>query len=534
VFAAQGFCFIENMKIKHFRFFFYQINIAQIALLLACHLGVLLSTGASADGIDELENVSFEEPIETFSIGKVSFKACRLSDPSASTYRRAQCAVVELPEDYQQSDGKKVSIFIARIKTTAKKPKKDPVLLIAGGPGQAASESFIFPGLGFHKIGELRDIYLIDQRGTGKSNKLNCDLPEDAELLDEAQQVVMVKACRDTLLKHSDLKQYTTSVAVRDFEEIRQLLNIPSWSVYGVSYGTRVAQHYLRRFPNGVKTLILDGVIAPNHALGTEIALQSQKALDALVSRCGEDPVCAESFPKLENGVKTLVDKLSASPVKVSLADLRTGEKKTVEFSYINLAMVLRLSLYSPETMSLLPVVLQAAYKYDNYAPLAKIVNKPSFNLSGLISHGMHNAVVCSEDIALLDEATIQRSNKASENTYLGSEMLSYLVKLCEHWPKGVVDNDMHQLLQTDTPVLLMSGSVDPITPPEYAEVAAQKLSNSLHLVLEGFSHSVARVGCMPTLMAKFIDEASVELDTSCLKKQKPAPIFLDFYGPAP
>ncbi len=482
----------------------------------------------------DIDNVEYLAVDVSSEINGVAFRECILRDPGGTFSRKAECTQIYLPENYGEPSAKKIPIFVALLRSSAKKKQVDPMVLIAGGPGQSATESFIFPGMGFHKVRQTRDIFLIDQRGTGKSNRLACDLPIDIDSLSKDQQVSFVKACEAELSAGSDLRQYTTSVAVRDLETVRQQLGLTQWNLYGVSYGTRVAQHYLRRYPEAVRSVVLDAVVPPDHPLGTEISLQSQRSLEQLIMRCENHEGCRQEFSNLRSGVAALMQDIKTAPKKLLLENTRTGQIDAFELTAAHLNAIVRFSLYSPELASVLPVQLHAAYQHNNFLPLARSIKVGHFDLSQQLSFGMHAAVVCSEDIAFLSQNTVEASAKASEGSYLGSEMLQSLQTICQHWPAGVVDSDFHQRVKSSVPVLLMSGSADPITPPSYAEDAAQYLSNSIHLVVEGFAHSVLRVGCMPGLLAKFVESAAVDIEPSCLKRQRPAPIFVDFNGPQP
>ena len=496
---------------------------------------LLLALLAKGEAISQdLAHVKYLMPEVKTEVNGLVFRECMLSDPGDNISRKAECAQVNVPENYAQPQGKTLAIFVARLKATAKQHQPDPLLAIAGGPGQAATESFIFPGVGLHKVNQSRDIYLVDQRGTGKSNSLTCDFQQDIDALDEDQQIALIQSCEKRLSTTSELSQYTTSVAVRDLEAVRHALGLESWNIYGVSYGTRVAQHYLRRYPKVVRSVVLDGVVSPDHRLGTEISLQSQRALEQLMTRCEQNAACNGAFPSLRSGVDSLIKEINLAPKILQLENPRTGVLEDFEFRAAHLNAIIRFSLYSPELVSVLPAQLQAAYKNKNFLPLARSVSMKNFDISEQISFGMHASAVCSEDIAALSKEQAQAAMDAAEGSYLGAEMLQSLQTICAYWPAGIVDTDFHQKLKTEVPILLMSGSADPITPPSYADSAAQYFDNSVHLVVDGFAHSVLRVGCMPTLMARFVESASVALDASCLSRQKPAPIFIDFNGPQP
>jgi pimeloyl-ACP methyl ester carboxylesterase len=176
--------------------------------------------------------------------------------------------------------------------------------------------------------------------------------------------------------------------------------------------------------------------------------------------------------------------------------------------------------------------MLHAGARGD-YAPLAGQFLMITRSVGEAIATGMHNSVVCAEDIPFLDPRSIDRARLAA--TYLGTSQLDGLTTVCHVWPRGLTDADLHAPLKSDVPALLLSGSADPVTPPAYAASAAREFPNGLSLVLTGFGHGQLTAPCVDRLMAQFIAEARVSgLDVSCTKNDTPLPFFTSPNGPAP
>src|SRR6056297_2711256 len=177
-------------------------------------------------------------------------------------------------------------------------PPADAFTLVNGGPGGSSVSLYVDLEAAFSGIRRNRDIVIMDQRGTGRSAPLDCpELEDTAQDFDPELIRRATRACLDALER--DPRFYNTSIAVADLEQLRQAMGYDRWNLYGVSYGTRVAQHYLQRFPGAVRTLILDGVVPPGLALGPDIARNAQKTLDELLARCAGVAYCAEAFPDL-------------------------------------------------------------------------------------------------------------------------------------------------------------------------------------------------------------------------------------------
>ncbi len=462
------------------------------------------------------------------------FSPCRLEDPSRLASFAAECTTLDVPEDYAKPDGRRIALFIARVPAISGRKAPDPLFLLAGGPGMAATD--MYPGVAgaFTRIGRDRDLILVDQRGTGRSNPLHCDSDADDSLdPDPVQLLALTRACLQTLGRRAALEQYTTSVAVRDLEQVRMTLGYPQINLYGVSYGTRVAQHYLRRYPARTRSLILDGVVPPTLALGPDIALDAEAALQRILARCAADQRCAQRFGNPERDYRRLRARLEREPIDVRYADPVSGAPQDVRFTSRHLGVVLRLQSYSSATASLVPLALEQAAEHDNFVMLAALFAMISQGLTDALAVGMHHSVVCTEDVPRIDLGSVDRTRL--EATYLGASQLDALIAICGLWPRGVLDPDLHQPLASDVPVLLLSGSDDPVTPPNYAEAAAAQLSVARHLVLDGQGHGQIGVSCMGSVIAAFVrDRKPAELDVSCLQRIRPPPFFLSPAGPAP
>lgn len=460
---------------------------------------------------------------------------CRISAGPGYPSMKARCGRLTRPLDPANPDSPSIELAVAVVPALSLEPAPTPLLPIAGGPGQSTIEFFAAYAGAFEPIRRNRDIVLLDQRGTGDSAPLECG--DDEKLLDT--EITPERAreesreCLDDLAY--DPRFFTTSVAVTDLEALRQALGVPAFDVYGISYGTRVAQHYARRYPGSTRTVILDGVVPPQIALGPAIAIQAQQALDHTFARCAETPACNARFPGIVAQFRNLEKRLVANAVSVELPDPLTARREQVTFGASELAGALRLLSYHPNTVALLPLLIHEAHA-GNYAPLAAQYLMTARSVSEALSIGMHNAVVCTEDAPFFEGENVTR--EMLEATYIGPLQLETLAAVCDVWPEGVRDDTLRMPLATDTPVLLLSGDADPITPPEFAELAAVQMKNFQPLVGENQGHGQLTRACIPEAMADFVETASfahIEEARACMKKRQFAmPFFLDFTGPAP
>lgn len=462
------------------------------------------------------------------------FTPCRLEHASRLRAYPAECATLSVPEDASSPTGRQVRLFVARVPAINRRSRSDPLFLIAGGPGMGTADMYTGVAQAFARVGRDRDIVLVDQRGTGRSTPLTCGLSDEVLLEGREADIVAVTArCRDTLQAQHDLTQFTTSVAVRDLDAVRAALGYEQINLYGVSYGTRVAQHYLRRFPQHTRSVILDGVAPPGLSLGPAIATDAEAALDRILARCRLDGECRKAFGDPSAAYRALRAELQTAPVEVSLPDPRSAAPRTLRFSARHLAAVLRLQSYSSGSAAMLPYALAAAQRQRNFLPLAGLYLMIEASTGNLLAYGMHNSVVCTEDLPFVDDARVDRAQLAS--TYLGVEALDGLRWLCSTWPRGVLDTDLRAPLKSDVPALLLSGEDDPVTPPANASRSQRGLSRARHVVVAGAGHGQVTQPCIDRIFADFLRDADpAALDTRCLARSRPPPFFINAAGPAP
>jgi pimeloyl-ACP methyl ester carboxylesterase len=459
---------------------------------------------------------------------------CELEHPLRLSVLAAECGVLRVPENPQRPDGRQIALRVARVAAISRRKQPDPLFVLAGGPGAAAGAFYAAVAGAFARILRERDIVLLDQRGTGGSNALECPESDDlAGHASEAEIQARARACLASLAARADVAYYTTSLAVRDLEQVRAALGYERINLYGASYGTRVAQQYLRHFPARTRSVILDGVVPVGEPVGLSSAVDAESALEDILRRCAHDPTCRERFGDPASDYRAVRAALRLSTVPISVHDPTTGDDRSFEFGADHLASVLRLLSYTSEYAALLPLVLHAAAAHEDYAPLAAQYLMVERAYAQTLAVGMHNSVVCAEDVPLFAGYPVDRARLAS--TYLGTRQLDGLMSVCRVWPRGEVDADLHAPLTSAVPALLLSGSDDPATPPAFAHEAARAFTHHLEVVLEGFGHGQLTAPCLDRVMAQFVARASVAaLDVSCARAARPLPFFTSLNGPPP
>jgi pimeloyl-ACP methyl ester carboxylesterase len=438
----------------------------------------------------------------------------------------ARCTRLPVLEDPSDPESRLISLNVAVIPAVSRNPAPDPVFFIPGGPGEAATESFIGVSSAFEGIWQKRDIVLVDQRGTGGSNPLECTFADAEESDDPAQVSAEIEQCLQEL--DADPRFYTTTVAMRDLDRVRQALGYEQINLYGGSYGTRAALEYMRLYPDRVRTAILDGVAPPEWTLGPDAPADAQAALDALFDRCAKQPDCQQAFPNLPEEFAALAEELENGPVTVELNHPVSGQPTTYELNHLSFANTIHQLTYTPETAAMLPLLIHTAYAQDNFSRIAALVLSNNETLMESMSVGMRYSVMCAEDVPFYPEAIPARS-------YMSGELFDVFRTVCQTWPRGKLETGYKQPVRSDVPTLLISGENDPATPPENAVLAARSLPNSLHVIAPGMGHINIFRGCIPSLAETLIDTGTTNgLDAACVNSILPPPFFINFNGPTP
>jgi pimeloyl-ACP methyl ester carboxylesterase len=428
----------------------------------------------------------------------------------------ARCGKVARPLDMSRSQGTAIDIHYAVVPALARSKHDDPVFLIAGGPGQSAIG--IAPDVMplFQRLNRRRDIVFVDQRGTGRSAPLKCDDERARPLAEQAdieRAVAELARCRDRLQKlpHGDLRYYTTPLATMDLEAVRAALNAPKVNLVAASYGTRAAIDYARQFPARVRRMVLDGAAPPDMALPASMSPDSEAALDALFAACDREPACQRAHPTLRRLWTELIEAL---PTQIEAAHPLTGQRERVTLSREMLLQAVQRALYVPSWTSALPQAIADAAR-GRPEGLLGLASLASGRASTAPAMGMHYSVVCSEDVPRLNNTTDQPGRT------FGDAHARLYQRVCASWPRGELPTAFYTLPSTQAPTLVLSGGLDPVTPPRHGERVARALGPAArHIVVPNAGHGVLGVGCMGDLLHRFInaadDTAATGVDASC------------------
>jgi len=440
------------------------------------------------------------------------------------------CGSYSVYENRQSQSGRKIDIKFAIIPSVTEAKEPDPLVMLAGGPGQGAmSMGGPFSAMAFSEVRENRDIVLIDQRGMGKSHSLACEIPDEniLALSEDEQQLLsdeIIKECLSNL--EADVTLYTQDLANEDIYDILVALGYSKVNLYGVSWGTRSALLYLNQFPEHVRAIIVDGNVPLENRVSLYATEDAEKAMQALLNDCKNDKECNNAFPELEKNFNDVLASFGETGKEVTVKDANTGEAVTFTLKRNVFVNVLRSILYVPEFSRMIPIIIKQAQN-NNYQTLAAIT--AAFGDPGM-ALGASLTILCSEEFSRITDSEI---TNLKEQGFVGDAFINVYRDACKLWPQAPLPKIYSQIKLSEIPALILSGEIDPVTPPKWGDKMAETMTNSLHLVAPNTGHNVAPKGCASKLMAQFIKEASVEnIDGSCLDDLKRPSFFIDANGP--
>jgi pimeloyl-ACP methyl ester carboxylesterase len=420
------------------------------------------------------------------------------------------CGTLEVPEDRANPDGRQIGLRVAVVPATAAEPEADPLFVLAGGPGDAGTQFFAWLPAVFEEVHARRDIVLIDQRGTGDSQAFTLpQMPGTSGLSDtDSDALLSAWATESLAVIDVDPRFYTTSVAADDIDDVRVALGYEAINLYGTSYGGTLAQYYMRQHGDNVRVAVLDGATPVDIPVLERMAANSQAALDLLIQRCAADASCNEAFPQLANEWAAVVERL-ATPV--TIVDPDSGAEAVIDLT--DLADAVHAALLTESTAGQIPLAIHLTYQ-EKWIEAAQIISGPPSGGPTLL---MADEIFCSEAWAVFDPSEVVRQGAGSYALTKQLADAEERAAMCRYLPEGMVPSDDASPVVTERPVLWIVGDGDPQDPPaNLTDVPAQQ-PNSRIVVMPAQQHVVGHLGCMPSLIAEFLEAGSTDgLNTSC------------------
>jgi pimeloyl-ACP methyl ester carboxylesterase len=434
----------------------------------------------------------------------------------------ARCLRLTVHENQTTRRGRTIPLRIVVLPATATERARredDAIVYLAGGPGQAATTLIDDSLLAADGLRARRDIVYADQRGTGRSNPLLCQFygpPDQPQTyFDAFLPIAKVRACRSALERTADLTQYTTSASVEDLEAIRVALEYPRLTLVGGSYGTRLAMEYVRRYERRVRAVVLESPVTPVNHVPERFGAFAERALDGLLDECLADTACAQSFPAIRDEARQVFERLRRGPVTAVAEHPSARRPGEVTLTRDHVAEAIRYLTYSSLGASRVPLYLHEAFKGD-FSPIANFLIR--WRANGTFD-GLYLSITCTEDVPLVAPDAAERDDP----TYLGGYRVRQQRAACAEWPRGARPGSSLLPVKTSVPILITSGTLDPVTPPENGDAIARTLAHSLHVRVPSGGHSpygLRGLDCLDRLKRDFIERAGAGgLDTSCVSR---------------
>jgi len=435
------------------------------------------------------------------------------------------CGKLTVFENRQRRAGRTIELNVVVLPALDPGQMEAPLFELAGGPGQAATGAARFYATEGKEYRRHRDVVLVDQRGTGGSNPLNAPAttksPQD--YLVEMYPVDYVNRMRAALEPRADLTQYTTSIAMDDLDDVRAWLGYERINLIGISYGTRAALVYIRQHPDRVRSATLMGVAPTYLKIPLHHARSAKRALDLLLAECAADTACHQAFPEIEREWDEVLARLGREPARVEYSPADKSGPVTVEIQRDIFAEEVRTLMYSRASAAQVPLIVHRA-AHGDFSPFLKETIKDRF---GPLADGMYLSVTCAEDVPFIDQAEAAQANAGNP---FGNYRVEQQTRACGLWPQGAIPAGYHEPVSADVPVLIVSGKLDPVSPPRWGEEVARHLPNSRHIVIAPGAHildGLTHVECIDDLMLEFLRKGHArDLDTKCLERIQP-PAFI-------
>jgi pimeloyl-ACP methyl ester carboxylesterase len=467
-------------------------------------------------------------------VGGIALSALEAQSPlswircDAAAPGSARCGLLVVPENRDSAAGPTVRIAFTVLSAYGERRSADPVLILLGGPGEAASNRLRALAAAHSGINRSRDVIFVDQRGTGRSSPLGCEYGRDDDLQSylDFLPTDAVRACVALLPPSIDVARYGTRDFVADLDALRTALGIARWNLHGASYGSRVALEYMMRHTGSIRSAVLVGVAPQSQVIPRSFGKDANRALRLLIADCRADRECAAAFPGFAEEMDSIGRRLERAPVDAPVRHPRTGERSRVRFSRAAFGEVVRALMYTPRGARSLPLAVHEAYLGD-YSALATAHLRRQRVIAREGWTGLYLAVTCAEDVVRADEASTIAENRG---TILGADRARQHFAACAVWPRGKRIEEARSHSRIRTPVLMIVGDRDPVTPPSWAREARRTMESAQLVIVPGGSHGftgMAGIGCLQRLESAFFETPAAALDASCVASMRPPPFLL-------
>ncbi len=420
------------------------------------------------------------------------------------------CGFVSVPENRAKPE-KKIKLFVTVSK--AKSEKQEPLFFLSGGPGefgaQYAALAPIFPS---------RDLVAFDQRGIGQSlPALNCVDETNSSDLDTSDALKLYTACGERWKSQGiDLTAYNATESAADVNDIRLALGYEKISLYGISYGTRLAQEVMRTFSPVLKSVVIDSVIPPQIDRSADTMYSIDESLKKVFATCKAQTNCNTKYPNLEVTYQDLYNSLNIKPLEVVLG------KQKFQLNGDAMQGFIFTSLYSADGIAELPQIISNLKAGKSTALQGSFIEQfvdsvnSSISFGAFITHECRGEIAFSsiEKLRITYAALPQWANFFRNAVGMASENI---FGLCQNLGLTVPSGLENTAVTSNVRTLLIAGEFDPVTPVRYLSVAQAGLKNSVSIEMKGSAHAASLANlCGVQIMLAFFTNPDATPDSTC------------------
>ena len=442
-----------------------------------------------------------------------------------------QCGYLTVLENRAKPDGRRIRIFVMRAPAVSATSKRDPVVYLSGGPGGAGSfevASMVKKGLNAE-----REIIFVDQRGTHRADpRLGCpeweqlgydsvSLPFAAEST-AAADVAALKLCRDRWSAAGiDVAAYNSTENAADIAELRVALGIDTWNVYGVSYGSKLALIVLRDHPQGIRSVVLDSVSPPTNNIAQTWWSAPASSFKAIFAACAVQRACATAFPNLEADFTATVNRLDKTPAVARIKDA-SGTLVTVNIDGFSFAYTMIMASERGDASNVPKMIADMARGDSGAVAAAYLALRGPPEFPGLGGVGLALTVFCAEHANLTTEAAALAHAKTvlpafPDRVLKVQPKQGRLFIQCPMFNVGVASPSVGAPIVSNVPVLILEGTFDAATAPEWVDLITPNLKNSQFVAFPFTGHFVlGKSRCATSIMASFLDNPMKPVDPTC------------------
>jgi len=443
------------------------------------------------------------------------------------------CGFVTVPEDRANADSPEIRLAVIITEGDA---DAAPVVMLSGGPGEITTVSGDALAPIAQNIVGGRTLIQFDQRGVGRSEPaLACPEwvetqltmletnPDPAEALRLNNEALL--ACADRLASEEgiNLSAYNSVENAADVADLIRALGYEQADLFGVSYGSLLAQHVMRDHADVVRSVIIDSVLPLGTSFNLTVIDSATAAIDRLVGACAADAACNTAFPDLRRTLFDAIDFYNANPVPITVTDPMTGETYDTFLYGDSILGTLFFFLYQTPAIPTLPQAIVAMA--DGDLSVAESLQSQQLVALYTLERGMQYSVFCAEDVKGIGitEVELLERYSALPPQYRGRVDLEDLlenssVDLCAQWPVAALAAEFIEPIASEIPTLALAGEFDPVTPPGFAQEVAANLPNSFTYTFPGVGHSVALASeCAAGIIQQFLDNPTTEPNAECI-----------------